>query len=111
MVREKVKSLYVNVQCPKTKEEYICNRPDNCSIVSIQTFTNTKQRYQYYLTFSRLLTTKAGRKQKMAMTDMSRPPIVPAAKGNQNASRTVPTMKGIKPRMVLTTVRKMGTAL
>ena len=45
------------------------------------------------------------------MTDITNPPIVPAANGNQNASLSVPTMKGIKPKMVETTVRKIGIIL
>ena len=45
------------------------------------------------------------------MTDIIKPPIVPAAKGNQKASFDSPTMKGIKPRMVETTVRKIGIIL
>ena len=47
----------------------------------------------------------------MAITDMTKPPTVPTAKGNQKASFEVPTMKGMKPRIVLTTVRKMGITL
>ena len=43
--------------------------------------------------------------------DMANPPMVPDASGNQNASLEVPTMKGIKPSMVETTVRKMGMIL
>ena len=40
--------------------------------------------------------------------DMASPPIVPAASGNQNASLSGPNMNGIKPRIVETTVRKIG---
>ena len=43
--------------------------------------------------------------------DITNPPIVPAANGNQNASLLVPTMKGTKPRIVETTVRNTGTIL
>ena len=42
---------------------------------------------------------------------MINPPIVPDANGNQKASFSVPTMKGMKPRIVETTVRKIGTIL
>lgn len=49
-----------------------------------------------------------GKKKKIPMTDIINPPIVPAANGNQKASLSVPTIKGIKPRIVETTVRKMG---
>lgn len=52
--------------------------------------------------------TNTGRKKKIPMIDITNPPIVPAANGNQNASLSVPTIKGIKPRMVETTVRKIG---
>lgn len=52
-----------------------------------------------------------GRQKKMAITERSRPPMVPAANGNQNDSRSVPTIKGRKPSMVEMTVRKMGTTL
>ena len=34
--------------------------------------------------------------------------MVPDANGNQKASFSVPTINGIKPRIVETTVRKMG---
>ena len=54
---------------------------------------------------------KMGRKAKRPTTDIANPPMVPAAKGNQKASLPVPTMKGTKPRMVDTTVRKTGTTL
>lgn len=55
--------------------------------------------------------TNTGRKKKIPMIDITNPPIVPAANGNQNASLSVPTIKGIKPRMVETTVRKIGRIL
>jgi hypothetical protein len=42
---------------------------------------------------------------------MRRPPMVPAAKGNQNASFCIPTMKGINPRTDDTMVRKIGPIL
>lgn len=58
---------------------------------------------------SRLFSTNKGRKKKIPMTDITNPPMVPAANGNQKASFSVPTMKGMKPKMVETTVRKMGT--
>ena len=47
----------------------------------------------------------------MPMTDIASPPMVPAARGNQKASLSVPTMKGMKPKMVDTTVRNIGTTL
>lgn len=45
---------------------------------------------------------------KIPMTEATSPPIVPAARGNQNASFPSPTMKGMKPNMVETTVRNIG---
>ena len=45
---------------------------------------------------------------KMPKMDMASPPMVPAASGNQNASLSGPSMNGMKPKMVETTVRKMG---
>lgn len=42
---------------------------------------------------------------------MMSPPIVPAAKGNQKASLSGPNMNGINPKMVETTVRKIGIIL
>ena len=48
---------------------------------------------------------------KIPMTDITKPPIVPAAKGNQKASFPVPTMNGMNPNMVDTTVRKIGIIL
>ena len=48
---------------------------------------------------------------KIPSTDMIKPPIVPAANGNQKASFPVPTMNGMKPRIVETTVRKIGIIL
>ena len=48
---------------------------------------------------------------KMPIIDITNPPIVPAAKGNQNAVLSVPTIKGMKPRMVDKTVSKMGIIL
>ena len=48
---------------------------------------------------------------KIPTIDMTNPPMVPAANGNQKASLPVPTMNGIKPRMVDTTVKKIGTIL
>jgi len=42
---------------------------------------------------------------------MASPPMVPAASGNQNASLSGPNMNGMKPKMVETTVRKMGVIL
>ena len=55
--------------------------------------------------------TSKGRKKNIPTNDKSSPPMVPAAKGNQKASRSVPTIKGMKPKMVETDVRKMGTTL
>ena len=40
--------------------------------------------------------------------DIINPPMVPAESGNQNPSFSLPTMKGINPNMVDTTVRKIG---
>ena len=48
---------------------------------------------------------------KIPRIDITSPPMVPADNGNQKASLPVPTMNGMKPRMVETTVRKMGTIL
>ena len=45
---------------------------------------------------------------KIPTMDIVKPPLVPAAKGNQNASLPVPTMNGMNPKMVETTVRKIG---
>ena len=42
---------------------------------------------------------------------MASPPMVPAASGNQNASLSGPNMNGMKPKVVETTVRKMGVIL
>ena len=42
---------------------------------------------------------------------MTRPPIVPMASGNQKDSLPSPIMKGMKPSMVETTVRKIGSIL
>ena len=39
--------------------------------------------------------------------DITKPLIVPAAKGNQKASFPSPTIKGINPRIVEATVRKI----
>ena len=47
----------------------------------------------------------------MPRIDMIRPPIVPAASGNQKASLSVPSMNGINPSMVDITVRKIGVIL
>ena len=55
--------------------------------------------------------TNTGKKKKMPITDITKPPMVPAANGNQKASLSVPTMNGIKPKIVETTVRKIGTIL
>ena len=54
---------------------------------------------------------QTGSQMNRPMREAVRPPMVPAAKGNQNPSFTWPTMKGMKPRMVLMTVRKMGIIL
>ena len=40
--------------------------------------------------------------------DITKPPIVPAAKGNQKASLSAPNIKGIKPKIVDTTVKNIG---
>ena len=52
-----------------------------------------------------------GRKRKTPSNDIINPPILPAAKGNQNAVLSVPTIKGMKPRMVDKTVSRMGIIL
>ena len=52
-----------------------------------------------------------GRKRKTPSNDIINPPIVPAAKGNQNAVLSVPIIKGMKPRMVDKTVSRMGIIL
>ncbi len=54
------------------------------------------------------LNIKIGRKKKIPMTDIINPPMVPAAKGNQNASLFIATMNGINPRMVDIIVRAIG---
>lgn len=56
-------------------------------------------------------TESRGRKRKTPSNDIINPPIVPAAKGNQNAVLFVPTIKGMKPRMVDKTVSRMGIIL
>lgn len=56
-------------------------------------------------------TESRGRKRKTPSNDIINPPIVPAAKGNQNAVLSVPTIKGMKPRMVDKTVSRMGIIL
>ena len=56
-------------------------------------------------------TESRGRKRKTPSNDIINPPIVPAAKGNQNAVLPVPTIKGMKPRMVDKTVSRMGIIL
>lgn len=53
--------------------------------------------------------TNIGRKKNIPTTDITNPPIVPAANGNQKASLSVPIINGTNPRIVETTVRKMGT--
>ena len=49
-----------------------------------------------------------GKNKNIPSIDITNPPIVPAAKGNQKASFPSPTIKGINPRIVETTVRKIG---
>ena len=44
----------------------------------------------------------------MPAIDITSPPIVPAASGNQNASLSGPNMNGMNPRIVDITVRKIG---
>ena len=51
---------------------------------------------------------KIGRNRKMPNSDMISPPMLPAANGNQKASLLSPIKNGIKPKMVETTVKKMG---
>lgn len=60
---------------------------------------------------SRRFKTNIGRKKNIPTIDITNPPIVPAAKGNQKASFSVPIINGINPRIVETTVRKIGTIL
>ena len=55
-----------------------------------------------------LFKVSTGKKINTPITDITNPPIVPAAKGNQKPSFSAPIMKGINPRIVETTVRKMG---
>jgi hypothetical protein len=52
-------------------------------------------------------TLNTGRKIKIPTTDITSPPMVPAAKGNQNGALS-PTRNGTKPKMVDVTVRKIG---
>lgn len=49
-----------------------------------------------------------GKKTNTPTTDIINPPIVPAANGNQNPSFSAPTIKGINPKTVEATVRKIG---
>jgi hypothetical protein len=58
-----------------------------------------------------LLTTINGKNTHIPTIDIANPPIVPAANGNQNASLVVPTINGINPSIVETTVRKIGIIL
>lgn len=62
-------------------------------------------------TYIFLLRDNMGSKKKIPINDIISPPIVPAANGNQKDSLSVPIMKGINPRMVDTTVRKIGITL
>ena len=48
---------------------------------------------------------------KIPIIDIIKPPIVPAANGNQKASFPIPTMNGMNPKMVETIVRKIGIIL
>lgn len=41
--------------------------------------------------------------------DIARPPMVPIARGYQNDSFVSPIMKGMKPKIVDTTVSRIGT--
>ena len=45
------------------------------------------------------------------MREKISPPIVPAARGNQKASWVSPITKGIKPKIVESTVSIIGTIL
>ena len=58
-----------------------------------------------------LFNVNIGKKTNTPITDIINPPIVPAASGNQKPSFSAPTMKGIKPKIVETTVRKIGIIL
>ena len=55
-----------------------------------------------------LFKVSTGKKINTPITDITSPPIVPAAKGNQKPSFSAPIMKGINPKIVDTTVRKIG---
>ena len=62
--------------------------------------------YLYSIIF--FFSVSTGRKINTPITDIINPPIVPAANGNQKPSYSAPTMKGIKPKIVEVTVRKIG---
>ena len=57
------------------------------------------------------LTINKGKNINIPMKDIISPPIVPAASGNQNDSFWVPTMNGMKLRMLDTIVRNIGMIL
>ena len=52
-----------------------------------------------------------GRRNRMANSDISRPPIVPAANGNQKPSRVSPIRKGMKPSTVDSAVSNTAVIL
>ena len=54
---------------------------------------------------------KSGVNKNIAKNETIKPPIVPAARGNQNSSLYSPIRNGIKPNIVEITVRKMGRTL
>ena len=54
-----------------------------------------------------LLQCQYGQKTNTPTTDIINPPIVPAANGNQNPSFSAPTIKGMNPKTVEATVRKI----
>ena len=51
---------------------------------------------------------KRGRETKIPRSDRIKPPIVPAANGNQKASLSAPNKKGTKPKIVERMVSKIG---
>ena len=54
---------------------------------------------------------KRGRNKKVAINDTISPPIVPAARGNQNPSLYSPIKKGMNPKIVDITVKNTGLIL
>lgn len=52
-----------------------------------------------------------GINKKMPINDIIKPPILPAANGNQKPSFSAPIIKGKKPNIVETMVRNIGLIL